>query len=145
MKIYFSIEHQDNKEFLNALEYAAANSPQKDSLGFLQDIIKQVKLETIIPGIVFVNLKKALERYTDGNPVLINSVFRTGFKRVGYSCSDFINDDRGLIAVLNNVLKSMQEEYKPGSNVNLINKSRLDYARTIDDLVNIIISNYAKS
>ena len=141
MKIYFSIEHQDNKEFLNALEYAAANSPQKDSLGFLQDIIKQVKLETIIPGIVFVNLKKALERYTDGNPVLINSVFRT---QIGLS-GDFINDDRGLIAVLNNVLKSMQEEYKPGSNVNLINKSRLDYARTIDDLVNIIISNYAKS
>ena len=141
MKIHFSIENKNIADFLLALQYAGANSPQKDSLGFIQDIIKQIKVGLIIRRKTIEKLKNAIEKYTDGSPILITSDFRT---QLGLS-GDFINDDRGLIAMLNNVLTSIQEKYKPGSNINLINKNTLDDVRTIDDLINIIITNYEKS
>jgi hypothetical protein len=141
MKIQFNIDDKNIEAFINALEFAVSNSPQNGSLEFIREIIRQITVKTIIQDIVFVKLEGSLERYTDGSTISITSKFRT---ELGLS-GDFISDDHGLIVILNNVLKLILEENKPGANMSVIKKSSMDDTVTIKDLVNLIIFNYEKS
>jgi len=141
MKIEFDIDKKDAHVLINALEFAASKAPNLESFEAIQKVIQEIR-EDIKNGIVvFQELKKQLEPYTDKSPILLSSNFRT---QLGIS-SIFISSNNGLIAVLNQILKTFVALNKPSSSPDWIEKSKIDDAITIEDLVKLILNNYESS
>ncbi|GAA3623041.1 hypothetical protein [Flavivirga jejuensis] len=141
MKIEFEITKSDAKIIVKALEYAASKAGNQSSVNAIQNAIQEIK-EDIQNGIrVLKKLKSELKGYTDGSPILETSKFRT---QLGLS-NAFIKSDNGLIALMNYILKSFVSFYKPGVKPDFIKKTKIDDAKTIKDLINLIINNYESS
>lgn len=141
MKIQLEIDDKDLAMLIDALKCASSKADDEPSFNAVKKVITGIKSNINIAVAAFNELKGKLAPFTDGSPVLLTSDFRT---QLGIP-EGFIKSDTGLIVILNYVLKFLIANYKPEAKPNLIKKAKIDDARTIQDLVNIILANYESS
>jgi hypothetical protein len=141
MRIQLEIDEKDLALLVNAFISASSNQKNDHPVSIIQKAIRGITDIIDIGAAAFAELEDKLAPYTDGSPVLPASDFRT---QLGIS-DVFIKSDTGLIMVLNYVLKFLVNTYKNGAKPVLIKKDKIDEARTMQDLVNLITANYEKS
>ncbi len=141
MKIEFDIEKKDLTILVKALEFAASKVNDENSFNTIQKVIQEIKEDVKNGVIILRKLKEELKKYTDGSSILETSNFRT---QLGIS-NVFISSNNGLIALMNYILKSLVTYYKPNAKIDYIKKDKIDDAKTIKDLVNLISNNYESS
>jgi hypothetical protein len=141
MIIEFDIDEKDLAVLVNALEFAASRVSDEHSFSTIQKVISEIK-EDVKNGVaIFIRLRDELKKYTDGSTILETSNFRT---QLGISAV-FIKSDKGLIAVMNYILTDFVLKLKPNAKPDYIEKEKIDDAKTIKDIVNLICNNYESS